>query len=700
MFCSVLVAVASAHEGSHERTAEVVYDLTTNEDGWIEAHAVFFELSRKELAFREMGREPEYTFAEVRFSTDQGPLEARRDEGLWTLEGVPETGPIEVHWRFKPGGMGRHGHQGWMDEGWASFDGRALLLPRGRNALRTMRFRYERPSEWTVVHPWKDDGGWVVAHHRDALKSILTSTCVAVGPFEIHEKKIGETTVRVGAPRAWDAAWREKLFSKTTTLFGWFHRELGFDRRAPFAVAWLDDPDGKQVFGGASVNGACYEHPRENARGWLLLGHRIAHPMNKYVPAGLTLRDERDHWFMEGWASYIEVVGADAAGILPDQRHWNTIYRRYLRTLAREPEHDVPLALELEHGEASEFLHYTKGALVVRLLADHMKRRSGVTLESFMKKMWAEHGFHASPVALREEIAAFTGDDYADFWAVYVDGPGLVHPGWPELVDPVIERRMGVDPVARIGDRPIHPEYLFWLAWSGNFERYADIVDYLERSTFAEKRLRGRGLKLLEPEVEPFAYAFPGPALWAFDQTALAWPLEALPARSGCSTGTPVRDQLVWAESPDATTFQRLLELEAAYEAGLGSRVADIEVVAKATWNRGGGRLGVGPDELIGVVATWNTPPIRALLEVGPVGGPADRQRRQTLDPTWLRTRGSFRGQDRGEHAILMVGAGRDGGKLVARPLWQRQASFTPRAPEGAGPDDAVDDGPDGQDPR
>lgn len=675
---------ALAHDGDHERAAEVTYDLTSNQDGWVEVQATFFDLGRKELGFRELGVAPEYTYDSVVFSSDQGPIEAtRKDNGVWMLSDVPEEGPIHVSWRFAPGGMGRHGHQGWLGPDWASFDGRSLLLPSGRKRLSRIRFRATMPDGWTLVHPYRSEGDWVVAEHRDALKPIVHASCFAAGPFRVESRKVGDTELRVGVPTSFEPAWQQQLVDTSIGEFEWFHDQLGYDRRGPFAITWLPAAaDGGQVFGGASVNGACYEHPKKNGRAFLLLGHRIGHPMNKYVPSGLTIRDERDHWFMEGWASYIEVVAADGAGVLPDQRYWNTIYRRYIHTMNRKPELDVALAHEGADPASAEYLHYTKGPLVVKLLADLIQQRSGVTLEAFMKHVWSKYGFHQAAFSLREELKSFTGDDYDDFFAMFVDRPGVLYPSWPEVVDGTLQKRMNVPPAATIGDVGVHPEYLFWLAWSGVFERYADIVDFLERSAHARQVLEQSGTQIVDPTVGRFHYALPSMSQYALDRTTIDWPVEALPARGGCfgQTAAPARHTLKWTDAPAAKLFQRLLELEQAYEGSLGRTLSDIRIDAPVSWKRDGERLAIGPNEAFRVRAVWNTPPPRVRVEVRADGGQPAVERRTTLDPTWLRTSAKFAPNERpAGDVILLVGVGRDGGEPVFKPLWQAQASFTPK---------------------
>ncbi|MEZ4316640.1 MAG: hypothetical protein R3F61_04030 [Myxococcota bacterium] len=693
------VAYAHPEHPPGEKSVDIVVDLADRSSGWLEVTAVWHDLDRRELRFRQMGAAGEHTYASVEFEGRNGPIAATQDGPHWDLVDPPEDGPITVKWRVKPGGAGRHGHQGWVQADWASFDGRILLIPQSRRSVRVARLQILRPDGWSVIHPFEEQGEWMVLHDHLNLKSELTATCVAVGDYDVRSKTIGSTDFRVGAPRAWPQEHRDTLAEKSFAEFQWFHDELGYDRQGPFAIAWLPEgPEGK-VFGGASVNGACYEHPTENARNWLLLGHRIGHPMNKYTPSGLTLRDDRDHWFMEGWASYIEVVAAAESGILPDQRHWNVLWRRHLRDLAQHPEWNVPLAEELQNGEASEYLHYTKGPMVVKHLDTLVRQRSGVDLETFMKAMWAKYGFHREPFPLREELQRFTGDDYSDFWAVFVDQEGWPFPVWPEMLDERLEGRMKDVPVAYVGDVPIHPEYLFWLAWSGEFERYRDIEAFVIDATHRQAVLESRGLVLLPPTVAALQFALPGEAQEAIARTALAWDVSALPQRSGCmSSPDPARPTIRYTDSPDGRAFQKLLELEAAYEQQVGQMVAHVDVRVNKSQTRRRTRLGVAPHEAFTVQTGWNGTPPRSGFELW-AGDQKTMAKQLTMDPSWVNTYVTFEPGERPEGAdVLVIKVGPDTQPVLDYPLWQRQAPFARAerakkkgAPDGDDPDDVED---------
>ncbi len=683
------------HDAGDERRIEVTVDLSDESErsaGWMSVEAVYHDLDRRDLRFRPLGSEGEFTWTDVAFEGADGPLTATYEAPFWSIDPIPESGPITVRYRVKPGGAGRHGHQGWVAVDWAAFDGRILFYPQTRRSIRTARYRLITPDGWTTLHPMtpvEDDGEWLQLHDHRYLEKMLAATCMATGTYEVRSRTFGETEVRVGAPSTWPEPHREVLFDKSFAMFDWFNGQLGYDRRAPFAIGWLPNGEKGKVFGGASVNGACYEHPQERARNWLLLGHRIGHPMNKYAPSGMTLRDDRDHWFMEGWASYIEVVAAARSGALPDERHWNVLWRRHLSELRRDPELDVPLARESESPEASEYLHYTKGPLVVKHLADLLQTRSGVTLEAFMRAMWEKYGFHRQPFPLREEIEQFTGDDYDDFWAVFVDQAGAPFPTWPEMVDPRLEARMSDPPAAYVGDTPIHPEYLFWLAWSGRFERYADIEKHLVDAVHQQAVLESRGLTLLPATVAPMQFALPGQAQAAIGQTAIDWDESALPRASGCwSQPDPPRPTIRYTDSEDGRTFARLLELERTYESQLGPMVGAVTARVPRSATRTGTRLGVSPGESFVVHTSWVDVPPRSGFELW-AGGQNTKTKRLTMDPTWVNTHVTFEPDHRPSDAsVLIVKVGGDSAPVADFPLWQRDAPFARGAPR------------EGQDPR
>jgi len=200
-------------------------------------------------------------------------------------------------------------------------------------------------------------------------------------------------------------------------------------------VVWTPKASGVAVMGGASVGGTCFDHAVEHWRKWQLLAHRIAHVFNEYRPTGFTVADDADRWFIEGWASYVEIEATAAIGIEDGTRAWSRLHDDYFAPWrAQNPEFDIPLADEprVKPGNATEFLHYMKAPLVVKMLERELRARSGRGMEGFMRDVAARHGRHRSPVPLREALQRYAGASFDDFWTQRVDATGSVAPPVPD----------------------------------------------------------------------------------------------------------------------------------------------------------------------------------------------------------------------------------------------------------------------------
>ena len=132
----------------------------------------------------------------------------------------------------------------------------------------------------------------------------------------------------------------------TEAVWGWFHETLGFDPGYPMAFVRTPSLNGGRIFGGASMMGSCFEAEwsRRPQRNRYLLGHRFAHPFNKYPPAGWTPHGPEEHWFTEAWASYAEVLAMEDTGRIEAGTYFPNLWGEHLDHLDEHPAWaDVPM---------------------------------------------------------------------------------------------------------------------------------------------------------------------------------------------------------------------------------------------------------------------------------------------------------------------------------------------------------------------
>ena len=324
---------------------EIVADFTQAREGRVPVTMRLTGVEDDEFRFQLRGSEEEYQVHEVRFTDGRGRTIDHEQRGIvWDL--APFQGDVvHAHYQAQPGGIGRHGAQGGVAEDWALFDGRLYLSPKNETSLRAARFRFIRPEGWNVVSAFREEAGWYYLdmYAPENIPRLLEKSCVGVGRFEQDVRRIGEMDVRVASYAGWPDDHKQKLAESTFKIAEYFHETLGFDLRAPYSVVWAPRFEGQRIFGGSFVNGTCFEHDVYALRGFELLAHRMGHSMNKYEPAGMSIRNTRDRWFQEGWASYIEVVVTQATGIaeVEERPSWESLHSRYKKSRYENPEWDI-----------------------------------------------------------------------------------------------------------------------------------------------------------------------------------------------------------------------------------------------------------------------------------------------------------------------------------------------------------------------
>ncbi len=400
------------------------------------------------------------------------------------------------------------------------------------------------------------------------------------------------------------------------------------------------------------------------------MAHRLGHSMNKYVPTGIDIRDGRDHWFKEGWASYLEHVATIGGGVTSDSPQWNTLFNDYLNAQTHDPEWDIVLAEEpyMGGGDTTEFVHYTKGPLVVKLLDDWIRRRYGKDLTGFMAAMWRRYGRFQKPFPLREELEKWAGGPLDDFWALYVDRRGFLYPVWDEVLTPALRKAAARKGAGTVAGRPVSGDYLFFLAQSGDFGRFADVVAFVEEEEARRVQLEAAGFGLLPPSIEKFRPGLDERARYHLARSQRDLPL---PRPEPLEGGKLILDPA----DPDGAALATLLADEAAYEASLGRTCLEkIDLQREhdeGTFDRNA-VLAFGAKDQVRIQAAWNWVPATAHIEARR-GDTVTNERTVSVAPDWISSWFEF------DSAKLPAGNGvvtfevkADDYPAVSRSFWQR----------------------------
>lgn len=556
--------VPSWDDGPKGPRVQIIADVRKPTSGVMRITQRFEGLQTHMWGLRATGPSKEISIEDVSVTTPDGKVIPVRVDGRSIhLDGRPRE-DIIVRYTVRPGGDGRHGHQGIVQSDFALFDGRVFLVPDGGASLRAARARYLLPEGWMVAGPLREHEGWQIydPYGPDKVLSALTGSCFGLGVFEGSSKPLGASEVRVFVHSSSQPAAKKEIAEKTLAIFTWFHDALGFDPGYPQAIVWSPRVGKNRVYGGSSGNGTCMEQPTVNTRAFQLMAHRVGHAMNKYIPAGLNIRDKSDRWLMEGWASYIELIATQGAGVSSSSPRWNDLYKTYIKTRRDKPEEDFPMIDEPKvRGEATEYMHYFKAPLVVLLLDDWIQRHHGKDLTSFWKAMHDKYGHHQQPFPMREELEAWVGASLEDFWTLHVRPNGYVYPVWPEYYDAKVKDLATKAGAGTVAGRPVSGDYLYYLAASGEFERFADIKAFVDNEEARRLQLEAAGIRLLPPQLEPYRAGLQPEARYALARSEANYPLPQDPPL--IEGGALVLDP----NDADGAAFLTLLADEARYEA-------------------------------------------------------------------------------------------------------------------------------------
>lgn len=391
------------------------------------------------------------------------PLARRGAAEVWTVSVGGVADEIVVRWRARQGGMGRHGHEGYLGTQFGLVDGGALLLPaaelqdelsgwRGASRLRRVRMRVVAPAGWRTVSTMTstEDGLDPAIGGRFPLAHLAHSN-IAVGPFALAERRIGAVRVRVAAFESWPEAKRSRVALDVFRIYAAFDRETPCRGLEAYTVILLPlADDGRAVAGKFWAAGQAFSYDAYDGtrRAYELVAHRIAHTVNREPLCGFRLVAPDERWFVEGWASWVEVTHGMAAGVIGSEQRLVELGATYRSVaLGLDPLlRDAPLLREAaSRGEDREtlYLHYTKAPLVVAVLDHELRRRSAgaKTVNGFVAGLHARYGGRAAVVPLRAELAAYVGGSVEAFFSQLVRRDGFIYPLHPGFLEHLREGR-------------------------------------------------------------------------------------------------------------------------------------------------------------------------------------------------------------------------------------------------------------------
>ncbi len=312
--------------------------------------------------------------------------------------------------------------------------------------------RFVLPASWREIVPWtrQDD------RYIETDSEVFKRSTFGAGQFELRERDIRGTLVRVAIDDNHEANFREELFDNSFRMYDLIKGAFG--ARGPRAhlsiFARATGPDQWQSLNesglsqGEALNtmrDACYQ-----------FSHRVFHTYNAFHPAGMRIEPT---WFVEGTNEYYDRLAMlEARAEDPLQGLAFLYHDVYLKHRQR---YDAPLAgntRDPESWERESYLAYHKGALVSLLLDREIRRLTGNrrSLDHVLTLLYAKHGYHkgglVTDATIAEAAGRVAGADLSAFFETYIqkatflDMEGLFSDRDYDSLSNAGEERLGTDP--------------------------------------------------------------------------------------------------------------------------------------------------------------------------------------------------------------------------------------------------------------
>ncbi len=191
----------------------------------------------------------------------------------------------------------------YLGEGFGFFFERhVLFLPANLPEATPVHFRFTLPQGWVALTPWaRENGGFVT--NLSALRSTswYWGSGIAVGPFEVRERRIGPTTVRVGVSKSIPNNDRERAFRVTFGSFEFIQNVYGPFPTPYFMSVTVDEPSPTACNGNRHENQPLMDLLRGDAttfNGYQELVGGPGEPLNS-PPGWQGISDEMSYLWME-----------------------------------------------------------------------------------------------------------------------------------------------------------------------------------------------------------------------------------------------------------------------------------------------------------------------------------------------------------------------------------------------------------------
>jgi predicted metalloprotease with PDZ domain len=416
--------------------------------GRIEVTAEIRNHSKPILRLKRQAGPKHMRIHNFRALTEDGELLVDRWYGPTRVVFTGFRDKVILKYEIKPGGIGRHGHQGALYEHGGIVAGRILFfLPRSDADLKDLLVCFEMPPGWRAVHAWEPrDAQWFDPRVQGGyLKDSLDASTLGFGRWHSVASDVGGNRFEVHAWDGWPPAFKERVAERAVRVFRVLQELFHFKFPSKFVAVFVPRaPDRQGIIAGYWSNGLGNEMD-DTERNWALYAHRILHVLNRDHPYGTHLKrhpryldwENPVNWFNEGVASFFEIWATVKAGIADTDGRFNNLWEDYLRKHTGSGKFMVPVAKEHENRDedVTEYLHYYKAPILTQNLDYWLRRKSGGTkdLAGFISSVYPRYANHQSALPFYEELVKYAGFDLAWFFDKYAVDDDILLPLWNDV---------------------------------------------------------------------------------------------------------------------------------------------------------------------------------------------------------------------------------------------------------------------------
>jgi hypothetical protein len=519
---AVVVSAAAASTGAlalytfyASDDLEIRYTIAVRDprSGRIEVTAEIANHSKPLLVLRRQAGPQHMRIHNFRALAEDGGILPDRWYGAARVIFTGFRSKVILRYEVKPGGLGRHGHQGALYHHVGLVPGRILFfLPWRNDNLKDFLVRFEMPPGWRAVHAWeRREGEWFDPRLGGALLGeSLASSTIGFGRWHSVSRDIGGNRFEVHTWDGWAPSFKARVSGRAARIFEVLQGLFRFRFPTKFVAVFVPRaPDGQGIIAGYWSNGLGNEMD-DSVRNWSLYAHRILHVLNRDHPYGTHLErhpryldwNNPVNWLNEGVASFFEVWATRKAGITASDDRFNLLWEEYLKKHVPGSKFLVPVAMEHKNRDEDviEYLHYYKAPIVIQNLDYVLRRKSGgkKDLAGFIASVYPKYASHRAALPFFDELVAYAGFDLAWFFDKYAVDDDILLPLWDDVFTRYASGPRQV--VATVNGEAVLADsaYRRWAASPGGARAH---LSRLVAEALLEQELRARKVEAIPPEL-------------------------------------------------------------------------------------------------------------------------------------------------------------------------------------------------------